>query len=86
MAMIESCPKLEAIHLSGNDKVKGRVKGPALEALTANPELAPSLKDLTLYDQPFELRDKIMNLSQARKTLWIHDGDTLGNGMAVVSV
>lgn len=84
LACVQACPHLERLQITGNDKVKGKVNGTSLEQLKASPNLAPSLKELVLYDQPVlgRLDKAIKALSSERKTLAITTGDTLGDGIA----
>ncbi|KAG5645747.1 hypothetical protein DXG03_005284 [Asterophora parasitica] len=85
MACCRGCPALELLQITGNDKVKGRIGGPALEELKATPALAPNLKELVLYDQNSYAKNfekALKGLSKERKTLAIKTGDSLGDGMA----
>ena len=85
LAILQTCKGIEKIHLSGNDKIPGGLKGTALQTLGDQPSLAPSLRCLELWDQPYELRKIIKVVSKARPNLWIHTGDTLGDSLADVS-
>ncbi|KAJ7272901.1 hypothetical protein C8J57DRAFT_261774 [Mycena rebaudengoi] len=81
LAIFESCPRIETVHLSGNDKVSGKVSTKALNKLAQTPTLAPTLKSLVLYDQR-GLDRSVKALSKARPALWIFTGETLGNGIS----
>jgi hypothetical protein len=85
VAACQSCPALEYLRITGNDKVKGSIRGTALQFLADNLTVAPNLKALVLLDQndsqkAFKAAKK--NLSNARKGLEIHTGETLGDGIA----
>ena len=82
LAIFDFCPRIEKVHLSGFDKVPGQVHGSALRALAQDPALAPHLRELVLLDQHVQ---HVKALSQARPGLWIHEGSTLGDGIADVS-
>ncbi|KAJ6620379.1 hypothetical protein B0H10DRAFT_2022652 [Mycena sp. CBHHK59/15] len=79
LAVFAACPRIESVHLSGNDKVRGGVVGTALKTLAQTPYLAPALKSLALYDQSV---GSVRALSAARPALWIFTGETLGDGIA----
>ncbi|KAK0215701.1 hypothetical protein IW262DRAFT_1465419 [Armillaria fumosa] len=55
LAILESYPKIEALHISGHDRSHGRIDDKALTAITAtcdmNLSLGIKLQDLTLHDQ-----------------------------------
>lgn len=84
IALCSACPLLESLHISGNDKVHGNIRGPGLVFLEDNPAVAPNLKDLVLQgqDRGGKLAKAIKQLSKTRKTLAITTGETLGDGYA----
>ncbi|KIK53790.1 hypothetical protein GYMLUDRAFT_77393 [Collybiopsis luxurians FD-317 M1] len=52
LAIVESCPKLEALRISGHDKSDSKALGALATACEANPQLGRNLRDLFLIDQP----------------------------------
>lgn len=51
LALATQCPELQYVQISGNDKVAGSVKGPALEAIGEDASLGTKLQKLRLTDQ-----------------------------------
>ena len=85
LTILRTCKGIEKIHLSGNDKIPGGLKGTALQALVDQPSSGSFLRCLELWDQPYELTKIVKSVSKARPNLWIHTGDTSGDGIAAVS-
>lgn len=84
LAIIEACPRIEMVQLTGHDKSHGKVTGAALKKLARTPSWAPNLKALYLLDQSHKLDGGVKVLSAARPTLWIFTGETLGESMSAV--
>ncbi|KAF5387790.1 hypothetical protein D9615_000048 [Tricholomella constricta] len=85
IACCQTCPALELLRITGNDKVKGSIKGTALVQLKDSPNFAPNLKELALYDQSSydsKFEKALKALSRERKTLAIKTGNTVGDGIA----
>ncbi|KAG5654639.1 hypothetical protein H0H81_009887 [Sphagnurus paluster] len=82
IACCQACPALEMLRITGNDKVKGDIKGTSLEQLKASPNWAPNLKELALYYQDeygTKFKKALKALSKERKNLAIQTGETLGD-------
>ncbi|KAF8076002.1 hypothetical protein FPV67DRAFT_1470004 [Lyophyllum atratum] len=85
LACVQACHYLERLRITGNDKVKGKVKGASLEQLKASPDLAPNLKELVLYDQDqyskkFEKAIKALTWVGGKLVRYETDGGMFGPG------
>ncbi|SJL16143.1 uncharacterized protein ARMOST_19662 [Armillaria ostoyae] len=80
LAILESCPKIEALHISGHDRSHGRIDDKALTAVAAacdaNPSFGVKLRDLTLHDQSVYEKG-VKKLQKARRLVIVRTGDTL---------
>lgn len=80
LAFFINCPKLHYFSITGNDRVSGRLKGPALDELREKSDLVKNLKKMRLTDQnevfDKKLKGAIKSLSAARKKLAIEVGGT----------
>ncbi|KAJ9653322.1 hypothetical protein H2201_009154 [Coniosporium apollinis] len=79
LAFFTNCPNLRYIQFSGNDKVAGKLRGSALDALREKPDVGKKLAKLRLTDQvEFDKTFKaaVKALSAARKRLAIEIGNT----------
>lgn len=84
LALLNHCPQVRYIAITGNDRVTGKIKGPALNTLRERPELGKTLDTLCLTDQSYECNTAVKKLSAARKKLAIEVGCT-GEGGGGVS-
>jgi len=79
LAFFINCPKLHYLSITGNDRVCGKLKGPALDELREKPDLGKDLGKMRLTDQNLfdkKLNGAIKSLSAARKKLAIEVGGT----------
>lgn len=86
LALVTKCPDLQYIQISGNDKVAGDVKGPALEKMGEDESLGKKLHKLRLTDQGAYDRkfSKIVkSVSAKRKKLAIEVGEVHERGIGV---
>ena len=51
LAVVTECPDLRYVQISGNDKVRGMVEGPALGEIGEDASLGEKLQKLRLRDQ-----------------------------------
>ncbi|KAL0569290.1 hypothetical protein V5O48_012677 [Marasmius crinis-equi] len=80
---LESCPRLQHLRITGNDKVKGGITDAVFKTLRERADLGTNLKELVLYDQSVDpFRKDFKAFSKARKELTIREGETLGDGIA----
>jgi hypothetical protein len=81
VAILINCPNLRYVQFSGNDKVHGRLTGPALDALRNRPEMGKHLIKMRLTDQQKfdkQFEAALRRLSAARRSLVIEVGSTCG--------
>lgn len=86
LALVRKCPNLQYIKISGNEKVAGGVKGPALEPIGEDASLGTKLQKLRLTDQCTyrkEFSKILKGFSTKRKKLAIEVGDTAERGGGV---
>jgi hypothetical protein len=79
LAFLANCPKLHYLSITGNDKGRGRLEGPALDELREKPDLGKDLVKMRLTDQNAtdkKFEKALKSLSAARKKLAIEVGDT----------
>jgi hypothetical protein len=79
LAILTNCPNLRYVQFSGNDKVHGRLRGPALDALRNRPEIGKHLIKMRLTDQrefDKQFDAAVRSLSAARRSLAIEVGNT----------
>jgi len=79
LAFFNNCPNLRYLVVTGNDKVPGKLKGPALDELREKPDLGRKLENIRLTDQDIldkKLERAIKSLSTSRKILAIEVGNT----------
>ena len=80
VAFFGNCPHLRYLHISGDDKVAGKVKGPALDELREKPGWGKELEKLRLtdqrsYDKSFVKAIKSLSALRGKKVA-IEVGDT----------
>ncbi|XP_048587895.1 uncharacterized protein LOC5509825 isoform X2 [Nematostella vectensis] len=80
-AVIDKCPLLEELHISGNDKISGNVSSKALKPLFESAVL-PNLRQLCVYDQHRIEHDVVYRLRRRRPKLKIHAGETDSDSFA----
>lgn len=86
LALVTECPDLQYVQISGNDKVPGRVKGPALEKIGEDTSLGKKLQKLRLTDQgryDGKFSKMVKSLSAKRKKLPIEVGEVHERGIGV---
>lgn len=86
LALVTKCPDLQYVHISGNDKVRGRVEGPALEEIGEDASLGKKLQKLRLTDQgryDGKFSKMVKSLSAKRKKLAIEVGEVCEGGIGV---
>ena len=86
LALVKKCPELQYVQISGNDKVAGRVDGPALEAMTEDASLGRNLQKFRLTDQSTsgtKFSNILQSLSAKRKKLAIEVGEVRERGPGV---
>lgn len=79
LAFFINCPNLCYLSITGNDRVSGELKGPALDELQEKPDLGKKLEKMCFTDQNVidkKLEKAIRSLSAARKNLVIEVGNT----------
>ena len=78
LSLVNYCPQLQCLTMSGHDKGKGHLKGSVLDDLRQHPCLGKKLKQLYLADQGHGVAfgKAVKQLSAARKTLRIQTGET----------
>ncbi|CAD6580869.1 MAG: hypothetical protein ASARMPRED_000352 [Alectoria sarmentosa] len=86
LALVTKCPDLQYVEISGNDKVSGNIKGPALEQIREDASLGKKLQKLRLTDQCLSAQrfsKMLKSLSVKRKKLEIVVGDVRERGFGV---
>ncbi len=86
LALVTKCPDLQYVQISGNDKVPGKVIGPALERMGEEASLGIKLQKLRLTDQgnyDSKFKKMVKNLSAKRKKLAIEVGEVCERGIGV---
>ncbi|KAL0059503.1 Homeobox protein tos8 [Marasmius tenuissimus] len=80
---LESCPRLQLLQITGNDKVQGKITDSVFRTIRERQNIGVNLRELVLYDQPVSPYSKdFKDLSNARKDLTVREGETLGDGIA----
>lgn len=86
LALVTKCPELQYVQISGNDKVAGRVDGPALETMAEDASLGRKLQKIRLTDQSTsgpKFSNILQGLTAKRKKLAIEVGEVREGGGGV---
>lgn len=84
-ALLKSCPELEYLDISGNDKVSGRLSDKSFKLLQTDATLVPKLRKLYVVDQRMskKMAEKVV---KGRPQLFIQGGESDGDGYASAMV